>query len=149
VAVFGEYLLRHVSDQHLGPPLLDEWRRQPAALAATVLVALALTARGQAWRRWARLLAPLGTISYGIYLYHWVVLRQLVDRHVYPLDVPGWAGILAKIALALLLTLPLATLSWWLVERPAMRWAARRSGPRISRAPGRRAGRRAALGVRP
>jgi peptidoglycan/LPS O-acetylase OafA/YrhL len=148
-AVFGEYVVRHLHDAHVGPGLLDEWRRQPAAIAGMVIVALALTARGGSWRRWAGMLAPLGTISYGIYLYHWVVLRQLVDRHVFPLDVPGWAGIPAKVGLAVALTLPLAALSYWLVERPAMRWAARRGRGGISPAPGRRAARRAALGVRP
>jgi peptidoglycan/LPS O-acetylase OafA/YrhL len=148
VAILCAYLLRHAGDVAVGPTLVAEWRREPMAIAATVVVAMALTARGATWARWARVLAPLGTISYGIYLYHWVVLRQLVDRHVVPLNVPGWAAVLAKVGLALLLTLPLAALSYWLVERPAMRWAARRPGPRV-RLPGRRAARRAALGVRP
>ena len=31
------------------------------------------------------------THSYGIHLYHWVVLRVLVDHGVYPPGVPGWA----------------------------------------------------------
>jgi peptidoglycan/LPS O-acetylase OafA/YrhL len=127
VAIFGAYMVRHAGDIEVRLTLVAEWRRQPAAIAAMVVMALALSARGPTWHVVARVLAPLGTISYGVYLYHWVVLRTLVDRHVFPLAVPGWAGLLAKVGLALALTLPLALLSYLLVERPAMRWAARRS----------------------
>jgi peptidoglycan/LPS O-acetylase OafA/YrhL len=127
VAIFGAYMVRHAGDIEVRLTLVAEWRRQPAAIAAMVVMALALSARGGTWHAVARVLAPLGTISYGVYLYHWVVLRTLVDRHVFPLAVPGWAGLLAKVGLALALTLPLAALSYLLVERPAMRWAARRS----------------------
>lgn len=125
--VAGAYIVRRGGLTDLGLAQVAEWRRQPMAIAAVIVVAMALTARGRWWALFARWAAPLGTISYGIYLYHWVVLRTLVDRHVYPLDVPGWAGLPAKIGLAIALTLPLAALSYWLVERPAMRWAARRS----------------------
>jgi peptidoglycan/LPS O-acetylase OafA/YrhL len=135
-AALCAYLVRRGGLTDLGLAQVAEWRRQPAAIAAAVVVAMALTARGRSWALFARVVAPLGTISYGIYLYHWVVLRVLVDRHVYPLDVPGWAGLPAKVGLAIALTLPLAALSYWVVERPAMRWAA---GGSIRRAPARRA----------
>jgi peptidoglycan/LPS O-acetylase OafA/YrhL len=123
LAMTGAFFIYRVSGGDLGLTPAGEWRRQPAGLAAAILVALALTARGRAWAVATRLLAPLGTISYGIYLYHWVVLRELVDRGLYPLPVPGWLTLPAKIAVALALVIPLAALSYVLVERPAMRAA--------------------------
>jgi peptidoglycan/LPS O-acetylase OafA/YrhL len=143
------YLVRRGGLTDLGLAQVAEWRRQPAAIAAAIVVAMALTARSRTWALFSRVVAPLGTISYGIYLYHWVVLRVLVDRHVYPLDVPGWTALPAKVGLAIALTLPLAALSYVAIERPAMRWAARRSAGVISPPSGRRAVLRAARGVRP
>ena len=51
------------------------------------------------------------TISYGIYLWHHEILRALRDMEIAPPAV--WAG-------GALLTLTAATVSWYLVERPAL-----------------------------
>jgi peptidoglycan/LPS O-acetylase OafA/YrhL len=56
--------------------------------------------------------------SYGVYIYHWPVLLML-RAALPPLDALGF------LAAGLLVTLPLAMLSWHLVEAPALR-AARR-----------------------
>lgn len=68
-----------------------------------------------------RLLLGLGTISYTLYLVHenigWAVMR--------PLQAAGWSSKLS-ILLALILSLVLATLLTWLVERPAMAWIRKR-----------------------
>ncbi len=57
---------------------------------------------------------PPGDISYGVYLYGWPVQQAL--QALFP-AVSGWAMLPA----ALMLTVALATLSWVLVEKPALR----------------------------
>lgn len=76
--------------------------------------------------RWlgARPLVWLGDISFGIYLWHFPVLRLM--RRVIPGDwntVEGsWLALLVCVAV----TLPIATLSYRLVEKPVLDWIARR-----------------------
>lgn len=65
--------------------------------------------------------------SYGIYIYHWPVLLML-RASLPPLDAP------ALLALGLLVIVPLAMLSWHLVESPALR-AARRLLKRCGASP--------------
>jgi peptidoglycan/LPS O-acetylase OafA/YrhL len=85
--------------------------------------------RAAAW------LAPVGTVSYGIYLWHWVVAVAWA-RWLGPIRLDAGTGHLAWLAAALLLAaaaVALGTASWVLVERPAMRRAAavaRRLAPR-------------------
>jgi peptidoglycan/LPS O-acetylase OafA/YrhL len=61
----------------------------------------------------------LGDLSYGIYIYAWPV-QQLVWT-------PGQSGI-SNAVIATIVVLPVAYLSWVLVEKPAMRLRARRRG---------------------
>jgi peptidoglycan/LPS O-acetylase OafA/YrhL len=66
-------------------------------------------------------LAPfraLGAVSYGVYLWHMPVMYALMLRGAFPVTAQ------AALPRVLGLTLVLATASWWLVERPALRWAA-------------------------
>jgi peptidoglycan/LPS O-acetylase OafA/YrhL len=63
-------------------------------------------------------LAPLraiGRISYGLYLYHLPIYHALLLPAAGP----------ATVALAIALTFAVATASYWLVERPILRYAAR------------------------
>ena len=73
---------------------------------------------------WARLLQHpvtvyLGTISYGIFLWHLVLLRLIIEVFNYPVFSGGfwllWAGTVAISVLA-------ASTSWYLIERPIQRW---------------------------
>jgi peptidoglycan/LPS O-acetylase OafA/YrhL len=92
-----------------------------AALAGAPLRAGALT-RGP--------LAVLGTLSFGIYLWHFPVIYALraLDRW------PSELGLALTATLAP--TLALAAISWLALERPALRWASRRVGsPTPRRAP--------------
>jgi peptidoglycan/LPS O-acetylase OafA/YrhL len=85
-------------------------------------------------RSGARVLAFLGTISYGIYLYHVPVFVTLGKSTGLPTD-PG--GLAAWLGAGILATVVLAWLSWKLVERPAIRLGQRSSttlpvAPRVS-----------------
>jgi peptidoglycan/LPS O-acetylase OafA/YrhL len=74
-------------------------------------------------RSGGRVLAFVGTISYGIYLYHVPVFLTLGKSWGLPRDVGDlalWLGAGAACTLAL------AWLSWRLVEQPALRLARRR-----------------------
>ena len=66
--------------------------------------------------RWLRhpLVVWLGTISYGIYLWHLVWLQWLI-QHL------ATRGFWPLLALTILLTIPTAALSWYAVERPLLR----------------------------
>jgi peptidoglycan/LPS O-acetylase OafA/YrhL len=71
-----------------------------------------------------RRLAPLGECSYGVYLWHWIVIffiataaaRVGLSHAVFFDQTVDWV-------IAAALTLPLASLSWRYVERPAIAWA--------------------------
>jgi peptidoglycan/LPS O-acetylase OafA/YrhL len=81
-----------------------------AALVGSTIEAKALS-RGPA--RW------LGKVSYGVYLVHFPVI-------VFLRETERWPETLTRQLLAVMaITLPVATLSWLFVERPAVRWAQR------------------------
>lgn len=97
------------------PAMAILFRSLVAAFAAVaVLAALAVPRRlSPAWRP----LLHLGRISYGIYLWHLIVLT-LVQRHV-PVQ-----GVLA-VLLIIGATLVLSEISWRWVEQPFIAWARR------------------------
>jgi peptidoglycan/LPS O-acetylase OafA/YrhL len=68
--------------------------------------------------RGGRALAFLGTISYGVYLYHVPVFLTLGKSYGLPADVPE---LLTWLAAGGAITVALGWLSWRLVERPAIR----------------------------
>jgi peptidoglycan/LPS O-acetylase OafA/YrhL len=78
--------------------------------------------RGVAGRLLAtRVLSYLGLISYAMYLYHLAVIRQ-VDRWLgEPMDAALGVRILTYAALGLLITVAVASLSYYVVERPALK----------------------------
>lgn len=75
-----------------------------------------------------RVIVYLGLVSYGIYLWHWFLLRIMQE------DVIGWRLSVGNWVLLVVVTLPVivfaASVSWFLVERPIQR-AVRSSGPKI------------------
>src|SRR5439155_24259064 len=66
-----------------------------------------------------RVLSYLGLISYAIYLYHYAVVKQLDDWVTFP----GPAGLrfVEHAVVALIVTAAIASLSYYVVERPALR----------------------------
>jgi peptidoglycan/LPS O-acetylase OafA/YrhL len=93
------------------------------------------------WTPWmTRVLAPIGLVSYGVYLWHWVIVSTLLHHHVELLGGSGPVVTVVRVALLLALTLPVATLSWVLLERPLLRRTAgweRRTKARAAARPGR------------
>jgi peptidoglycan/LPS O-acetylase OafA/YrhL len=110
------------------------------ALVMAALVAgpwrAVLLARGPA--KW------LGTISYGVYLLHFPVIVALRMTGHWPQDTLGH-----QLLAVLAITLPAATLSWFLVERPAIRWAQRVTTGRARATRPEREPRRQRTGERP
>lgn len=104
----------------------------PAGIGFAMLTALALVGTGPAIRwlhmRW---LVGLGVVSYGFYLWHMPIL--IILRSINP-----HGGFLLTFAAALPLALLAGTLSWRLVEKPALRRATQpkpRPAPAPQRAP--------------
>ena len=86
------------------------------ALALSSLVLL-YASTGPAWLE-NRLMLRIAEVSFGIYLWHYVFVRA---------DIPLWA--------AFVFTAGTTAASWWLVERPLVRWDASRRARRSE--PGR------------
>lgn len=85
-----------------------------AAIAVIAPVALhqgGLVARALAWAP----LVWLGTISYGVYLWHWPIFLVLNGERT------GWSG-WALFAVRCAATLLVAAVSWWVIEEPIRRW---------------------------
>jgi peptidoglycan/LPS O-acetylase OafA/YrhL len=108
-------------DRYLAPG--GSWPYAVVSLATAGLVLAASLFEGGALRVLAP--APLraaGVVSYGFFLYHELAIG--LAGHALP--APGWASLAENAALGLGLSLGAGALSWVLVERPAMRWAAAR-----------------------
>jgi peptidoglycan/LPS O-acetylase OafA/YrhL len=100
-------------------------------LVAALLVApaaLGRSHRGIAMRVLdCRLAMLVGTISYGIFLWHYLWLAQLQTWGAF--DWFRGGRTLTVLVLTLGLTLVTAVASWLLVERPLLRWKSRAGGP--------------------
>jgi peptidoglycan/LPS O-acetylase OafA/YrhL len=90
-----------------------------ALSAAMLLLGLQLSRESPMARAlsWGPLVA-IGRISYGLYLWHWPIFVILAPKD------PS-APAIAETAIQFAATFIAATLSWFLVERPALAWKAR------------------------
>jgi peptidoglycan/LPS O-acetylase OafA/YrhL len=122
--LFAGYVAGCVTRQHMLSPLLRTVGYSWLALLHTVVLLLALlTPEGGVYRRLLAMrgLVRLGTLSYSVYLSHQLIaglVHPLLLRNPYPsLDTPMEAVVTI---VGLGLSLGLATLTWRLIERPAL-----------------------------
>jgi peptidoglycan/LPS O-acetylase OafA/YrhL len=113
-------------------PLAVVMRNQACGFLFGLVLLGTLEMRG-AVSRFTRTVALIGTVSYGLYLWHWLALEAVGSTGLRvglsaPLVV-DWA--LGTVVLTIA-TLPLAILSWHLVEKRAISWASNRSVHRRS-----------------
>jgi peptidoglycan/LPS O-acetylase OafA/YrhL len=105
------------------------WPLLTAAPVAVLLLALVRGPQGRVARVLGSApLVALGTVSFGLYLWHYPVqwaLRAALGGYV----PPTW-GLAGYVVASLLVSLAVAALSWWAIERPvlaaARRWRERR-----------------------
>ncbi|HVL31265.1 MAG TPA: acyltransferase [Solirubrobacteraceae bacterium] len=100
--------------------LLVTFRDLPSAIGFGLLIAALATAPAGRLLG-GRVLAGLGAISYGFYLWHVPVLLFMRGHGMLPLD--PVLGTLAALGPAL----AIAALSWFALERPTIAWARRRN----------------------
>lgn len=88
---------------------------------------------------WAAVLASpvmvyLGTISYGVFLWHLVLLRLIQNALGLEVFAGGFWIVWPLVVLA---SIAVASLSWFMLERPILAWAHRRTPGESARAPQR------------
>jgi peptidoglycan/LPS O-acetylase OafA/YrhL len=92
------------------------------ALGLVVSAIFAVPGKGLAGRVLGnRVLTYLGVISYGIYLYHFAVVHQLNEWIGHSIGGPVELQLLLNAALAVLGAALIASISYYVVERPALR----------------------------
>jgi peptidoglycan/LPS O-acetylase OafA/YrhL len=94
----------------------------PACIAATLGAMIYFCSRPVARVEWLNkpTMIWLGNISFGVYLWHYPIMRSM-----FYLFEDEWSAVsmsVLALPIALLLTLPVATLSYRVVERPLMGW---------------------------
>jgi peptidoglycan/LPS O-acetylase OafA/YrhL len=93
-------------------------------ITAFFLLLPGLLGDGRGWPRHLTHRVPqrLGLISYGIFLWHLLLLRLLMPA----LGIPYWTGRTLLVAVLLtLITVGIASITYRLIERPAQEWAHR------------------------
>lgn len=89
---------------------------------ATAIVTFAVLTGSSKWSPMRLLtwwpLRAIGRISYGLYLYHWPIYFAIVWFTPTP----------ARVAIVIVLTFVTATVSYWVIERPILRYAGRFRG---------------------
>ena len=103
-----------------------------AALVAPAMLGADLRSLPQRFLQ-SRVMLWLGTVSYGLYLAHVSILQYLMDTPLHS----GSTGqrLLAYGGVGLILSIVVGAASWYLIERPAIRYAARRRARRTPNAP--------------
>jgi peptidoglycan/LPS O-acetylase OafA/YrhL len=115
----GVLLLMFVLGQQIGT--YKYWQAYVYAASAAVMGALLWGACSKGPLNWFLSLPPmryLGKISYGIYIYHLICIQGIVNLLGEPLDLWMWA---AMLILAIALTVCVASVSYYLLERPFLR----------------------------
>ncbi|MHB1957033.1 MAG: acyltransferase family protein [Sulfobacillus sp.] len=86
-----------------------------------------------------RLLGYVGTHSYSLYLWHWLILQAILLRFVPDMHMTGTRGLLLRVAVLLPLSLGVSMVSYRFIEQPGIRcgrrWIARYTMPSPRRIP--------------
>jgi peptidoglycan/LPS O-acetylase OafA/YrhL len=116
--------------------LLEQLVRGGAAMLFVVPAVFAARRKG-AIRRFlsTRVMIWLGLVSYGIYLWHEASLTIYLRWRGFAYG--GNGRLLEFLAFCLVTTIPIAALSYYLIERPALRLKTRRLPGRARRSPAR------------
>jgi peptidoglycan/LPS O-acetylase OafA/YrhL len=135
----------HALDHSVGSFGMEVFADLAAAVAfAAVITSLVIgTGAGLRWLAW-RPFAWIGTIAYGLYLWHIPVIVFARGNGLLP------GGALSAL-IALPVAIALGAASWYLLEQPLMRYAARlrRTGPSEARSERSRSRSRARIAQRP
>jgi peptidoglycan/LPS O-acetylase OafA/YrhL len=111
----------------LGIPVWWALPNLPFAVLAAIAVAFA-AAHPPAWLT-GRGLRHVGTISYSLYLVHFAVLAPSLSLAMHLRPATDGITLLLHDAITLALSMPLASLTYAVIERPPIRWAARFTRP--------------------
>jgi peptidoglycan/LPS O-acetylase OafA/YrhL len=103
------------------------WRDLPAAVGFAGIIVLAAHGARAGRLLGTPLLAGLGTVSYGVYLWHVPLILWAKGHGLLP------GSPVAALFAALAATLVVATSSWFFIEKPVLAWAHRRT-PKTRRA---------------
>lgn len=76
---------------------------------------------GEWTRPVSKVLAPIGLASFGVYLWHFAIFSALLKHGVAIGPGSGNVAVIVRVAFLVAVTVPVAMLSWLLVERPLLR----------------------------
>jgi peptidoglycan/LPS O-acetylase OafA/YrhL len=133
LALVGASVLVSGLSTRITHPVVVDLRWQPAAAGFGLVLGLAVTS-GARVHAVTRYLAPIGLISYGIYLWHTVVIHVVTSSGLV-VSSSGWGRLawpVNAVWVLALTSLP-ATVSWLWIERPALQWASRTTARRAER----------------
>ncbi len=114
-----QWLLVNLDSYWTGHWMLMVWPTLMAIIIAGLLFSLLDRPSGFAFMA-SRPMVWLGEVSFGIYLWHFPVL--LVEKAYWPAHLNTLSGSVIAILACIGLTLGLAAISYYALERPAMRW---------------------------
>lgn len=127
--------LRNVTNQDVGVRSPITFMVMPALSVVIISFLIYQSERGEAYEQPPnqklclaaclqnplRLLEPLGVISYGIFVWHMPILRQVRGVIISPLPLENF---LTRLGVVLFWSIAIATVTYYLVEKPARAWRA-------------------------
>lgn len=120
VVYFILWLVKELSSSSTIVPIAENFGILIVSLAYASLVGCLVLAQNHKWLAVLRnpVLCYLGTISYGLYLYHWIIyeLMDTLFKFRWGYNDPWWLSVLKVV-----LSIVAAVASWHLIESPILR----------------------------